>query len=183
LTRPAQGHISTTRHFGGAARRPTVSTSALNVYLEDHWAGSTAGSELVEKLRSKHQGTPQEHFFSELAAAIRADRETLRDLMTRLAVPKNPIKEAAGWTAEKLSRLKLNERLTRSPEVTILLEMETLSLGIEGKLALWKSLQTVADRHPALAATPLDELVRRAQEQLDGLERHRLTVAADALEP
>jgi hypothetical protein len=158
-----------------------VSTDALNVYLEDHWAGAMAGSELAGKLRSKHEGTPQEPFFSELAVAIDADRETLGALMTSLEVPKSRIKEAAGWMVEKLSRLKLNERLTGSPELSTLLEMETLSLGIEGKLALWKSLKTVADRYPPLAAVHLDELIARARQQLDGLERQRLTAAADAL--
>ena len=160
-----------------------MTTDALNMYLEDHWAGAMAGSELAAKLRSKHEGTPQEAFFSELAAAIDADRETLGALMTTLEVPRHRIKEAAGWMVEKLSRLKLNERLTGAPELTPLLELETLSLGIEGKLALWKSLQTVADDYPPLARVRLDELIARAQQQLDGLERQRLTGAADALRP
>ena len=163
--------------------RDAVSRDALNVYLEDHRAGAMAGSELAAKLREKHQGTAQEAFFVELAAAIEADREALGALMTSLEVPKSRIKEAAGWMVEKLSRLKLNERLVGSPEVTSLLELETLSLGVEGKLALWKSLKTVAHHDPSLAATDLDELITRAQQQRDGLERHRLEAAADALRP
>jgi hypothetical protein len=158
-----------------------VSSDAFKVYLQDHWAGGMAGFELARRLRSKYQGTAREPFFEELASAIDADRETLRDLMTTLVVPRNVIKEAAGWIAEKLSRLKFNERLTGSPQLTSLLEMETLSLGIAGKLALWKSLATVADRHPALAATAFDELIGRAQGQLEGLERQRLTIVTDTL--
>ena len=160
-----------------------MSTHALHVYLGDHWAGSTAGSELAGKLRSRFAGTAREPFFTELAAAIDADRETLRALMTSLGVQKSRVKEAAGWIVEKLSRLKLNERLTGAPELTALLEMEALSLGIEGKLALWKGLETVADRYPALAAVRLEGLAGRAREQLEGLEVQRLTAAADALRP
>jgi len=45
------------------------------------------------------------------------------------------VKQAAGWLTEKVHRLGVDERLTRSPDLTLLLQAESLSLGIEGKLA------------------------------------------------
>jgi hypothetical protein len=158
-----------------------VATPPLDVYLTDHLAGAAAGCELAARLRDQHAGTPQEPFYAELATAIETDRATLDRLIARLGIKRNRAKEAAGWLVEKLSRLKLNERLTGSARLTMLLELETLSLGIEGKLALWKSLMSVAETHPVLNTTDFDELRARAEQQLEGLEPHRLAAAVEAL--
>jgi hypothetical protein len=61
------------------------------------------------------------------------------------------------------------------------MEMETLSLGIEGKLGLWKALLEVAPSSPELEATDLTGLADRARRQLDGLEPHRRAAAREAL--
>jgi hypothetical protein len=55
--------------------------------------------------------------------------------------------------------------------------LETLTLGVQGKLALWKALKQITGVHPALAGPRLDDLIRRAQAQHDALERERLTSA------
>jgi hypothetical protein len=158
-----------------------ASKEALTAYLTDHRAGAAAGGELAGRLRDKHRGTAEAPFFSGLAKAIDEDRATLDGLIEQLGLARSRVKETAGWMLERVSRLKLNDRLTGSPQLTTLLQEEALSLGIEGKLALWKSLKAVADDEPALAATNFDELVERAQEQLDGLETRRLAAATNAL--
>ena len=157
-------------------------TNALHVYLNDHRAGSMMGVELARTLRSRFEGTPRGPFFAELAADIEADRATLDALMASLQVTGNVLKQAGGWTAEKLSRLKLNRWFTGSPPLTVLLEIEALSLGVEGKLALWRSLKVIEATSPVLAAAPLDELIERAQRQRDGLERERISEATSVLE-
>ena len=53
--------------------------------------------------------------------------------------------------------------------------VETLALGVFGKLSLWKALAQVADQHPEIAALDLDELIDRAQSQYELLERERLS--------
>ena len=165
----------------GLTSHAAVSEQALNAYLSDHRAGAAAGCELAGRLRDKHRGTAEEPFFSALAKAIDEDRATLDRLIEQLGLVRSRVKETAGWVLEKVSRLKLNDRLTGSPELTTLLQEEALSLGIEGKLALWKSLKAVADDEPALAATNFDALMNRAQTQLDGLEARRLASALNAL--
>jgi hypothetical protein len=59
--------------------------------------------------------------------------------------------------------------------------LESLALGVLGKLKLWKTLQQVADRYPPIAALNLDELIDRAESQYDLLERERLAAGARAL--
>jgi hypothetical protein len=160
-----------------------AATSTLGVYLDDHLAGATAGVELAEKLRSKHEGTALGAALVTLTAEIKQDRATLQELMERLQIHRNPVKQAVGWVSEKLTRLRLNEQLTGSADLTRLLEVEALSLGIEGKLALWRALREAASVDERLAAIGLDELIDRARRQRETLEPHRLEAAAKAFSP
>jgi hypothetical protein len=156
------------------------SLDVLGTYLTDHLAGSAAAVELARKAQSKTADTPLGAFLTGLAEAIEADRQTLVDLIDRLGVDTSPLKQAGASAAEKLSRLRLHERVTGSDALSRLMELESLALGIEGKLRLWRALQAVADRHPAIAATDLDTLVDRATHQLGELEGRRLEAAAAA---
>jgi hypothetical protein len=156
--------------------------SSLKVYLEDHRAGALAGSELAAKLCARHRGRPDEPFYAELARAIDEDRAALDEVMAKLGLSRNRFKETVSWMGERLSRIKFSERMTGSSELSTLFEAETLSLGIEGKLALWKSLKAGSAHDAELrASADFDELIARAQSQLHGLESRRLGAAADLL--
>jgi hypothetical protein len=145
----------------------------LHVYLNDHRSGAMMGVALSRKLRSRFEGTDRGPFFSQLAGDIEADVATLDGLMASLQVRHNAVKHAGGWVGEKVSRLKLNRWFSGSERLAVLLEIEVLALGVEGKLALWRALQGVTDAVPELKPAPLDELVARAEEQRAGLERER----------
>jgi hypothetical protein len=51
-------------------------------------------------------------------------------------------------------------------------ELEVLSLGVEGKAGLWRALNALGD--PALAQFDFDALERRAAEQRLDIEAQRL---------
>ena len=157
-----------------------ASDELLGIYLNDHLAGSAAGLELAEKLRDNNQGTELGNVMTALHHDIEQDRATLEELMGRLEVERHRVKEAAGWLAERLSRLRLSPALTGSADLTRLLETEALSLGIEGKLAMWLALKEYAPRDPRLAATDLDRLIERARSQRRTLEPHRIAAALRA---
>lgn len=158
-------------------------TEPLDVYLNDHFAGSAAAVELVERIRAANEGTPLATHMESLGLEIEEDRDTLGDVMTRLGVVRSTPKQAAAKVLETLSRLRLNERLTGSADVTRLLELETLSVGIEGKVLLWRSLSEVAGARPQLAEFDLGALATRAVSQRAGVEPFRLAAAAAALGP
>jgi len=153
----------------------------LDSYLNDHLAGSAAAVELVERVCANNEGTPLAAHLERLGREVEADRDTLETIMDRLGVPRSSAKQLGGKVLETLSRLRLNERVTGSPHVTRLMELETLSLGIEGKLALWRSLEQVAAERPDLAELDLPALADRAVDQRAGLEPYRLEAAARAL--
>lgn len=158
-----------------------ASTKGLDVYLNDHLAGSVTGSELADKLTEAYAGRPAGSVLSELAGEIKQDRATLAELMDRLGIEKSPVKQVAGWIGEKVTRLKLSDAVLSDQSLKQLLEFETLSLGVEGKLTLWRALREVRDQYPELQVTDLDGLVKRAERQRSMLEDLRLAAARRAL--
>jgi O-acetylhomoserine/O-acetylserine sulfhydrylase-like pyridoxal-dependent enzyme len=59
--------------------------------------------------------------------------------------------------------------------------LETLALGIQGKLALWRALAAVADRVPQLRGVDFAQLQQRAVQQHQRVEDQRLQSARAAL--
>jgi hypothetical protein len=158
-----------------------ASANGLETYLSDHLGGATAGVELAKKISSEYEDTPFGPFLAELTREIEQDKATLDELMERLGIQQSSTKEGTSWIAEKFSRLKLSETLTGDEDMKRLLEFEMLSLGIEGKLSMWRALIEVGPSHAELAATDLAGLVKRAENQRSNLENHRLQVANRAL--
>jgi len=154
-----------------------ASDEALAAYLNDHLAGAAAGIELAEKLLDNNQGTELGQVMATLHADISEDRDALEELMRHLDLDRHPVKEAAGWMLEKVSRLRLNPAMTGSAELTRMQEAEALSLGIEGKLSMWLALKEAAATDRRLAVTDYDHLIERARGQRRALEPHRLAAA------
>jgi hypothetical protein len=152
----------------------------LSTYLNDHLGGSTTGSELAERLVEQNEGTRYHAPLERLATEIKEDRVSLQEIMKRLDISESKVKVAGGWAAEKLSRLKPNDRIVGYSPLSRLLELEGLSTGVQGKLSLWQVLQAIADAEPALKEFDLAELERRAHGQLDTLERLRIDAGREA---
>jgi hypothetical protein len=154
---------------------------AIDVYLNDHLAGAMLGSDLAEQIRQRHEGSPLGELMSSLAREIEEDRLQLVDLMQRMGISRNPIKQATGWLAEKASRVKFRGIGSGEPEQSAFMALETLTLGVQGKASMWKALREVQNQYPPLAATNLEELIARAVKQVDALEHERLAAGALAL--
>src|SRR5688572_10720061 len=105
----------------------------LNIYLNDHFAGATVGLELARRSRSSNRGTSFGDFLTELLAELDSDRTELDTLMSALGTPRDRVKLAGAWVAEKAGRLKLNGRLREYSPLSRLIELEGLKVGIEAK--------------------------------------------------
>ena len=152
----------------------------LGAYLSDHLAGSVAAIDLIDKLREQDEGTPLAAFMTGLKPQIEADQAVLKQLIDRIGEPKNPIKQAGGWVLEKLTRVRFDERVTRSADLSRLLELEMLSVGIEGKLCLWRALRALTGSRPELAELDIDALIAQGEEQRRGVDDHRVQAAVQA---
>jgi hypothetical protein len=160
---------------------PLLGSDLLAIYLNDHLVGATAGLELVRRAQGSNAGTPLGDFLAGLAVEIEEDKEELEGMMDRLGVGKDRLKLAAGWTAEKAGRLKLNGRLTSYSPLSRLVELEGLLIGVAGKRAGWLALLELATREPRLDEEQLQRLLSRAEAQLSELHRHHAEAAGEAL--
>ena len=158
-----------------------MADKAMNVYLNDHLAGAMLGCDLAQQIRDQNENTPLGELMRSLSPQIEQDRQTLIGLMVHMGISKNPVKQAGAWVAEKASRVKFMGLTSGEPELGTFMAVESLALGVQGKLSLWRVLQQVADQHPAIASVDLQELIGRAQTQYDLLEHERLTAGARAL--
>jgi hypothetical protein len=155
--------------------------SKLGIYLNDHYAGAVAGAQLARRAAQANRGTRYGDVLATLAAEIDEDRQSLKLIMQRLGVRPDPAKAAVAWSAEKLGRLKLNGQLTGYSPLSRLEELEILSLGVEGKLAMWRALGRGVD--DGIPEAELEALIKRALSQRRRLERQRLDAAPEALSP
>lgn len=160
-----------------------MTTKSLETYLQDHRAGAAMGAELASRIADEYPQEPFGPVLSELSREVHQDKQALDDLVARLGLQDDPLKQAAGWVAEKVSRLKLTDAMTGDPELKRLLEFEVMAMGIDGKLALWHSLLEVADAYPELDASDLTDLAKRAEAQRASLEDLRRLSARAALAP
>lgn len=155
--------------------------SMLGIYLNDHLAGATAGTELAHRTARSHGDGKNSGTLRRLAAEIAQDRAALLDIMAALGIKVRRYKVGAAWIGEKAGRLKFNGRLfTRSP-LSNLEELEMLRLGVEGKAAGWRTLRTLADTDTRLDPGRLDELISRARRQADLLEDLRVGAASQVV--
>ena len=155
----------------------------LSTYLNDHLAGATAGLELARRSRTANRGNRYGDYLDALAGEIERDRDTLLEVMRRLDIGVDHAKQVVAWLAEKLGRLKPNGRVVGYSPLSRLVELELLALGVEGKRALWRSLDRAVGEDPRLAGIDFAELGRRAQAQRRQLEGRRLRAAGEAFAP
>jgi hypothetical protein len=158
-----------------------MTENGLGIYLNDHLAGATFGSDLARQIHEHNEGTPLGRLMGSLATEIEEDRQTLIELMELLGTSKNPVKQATTWMAEKMSRPKFSGLAADDPGPGTFLGLETLALGVAGKMSLWIALKTVADDYPALETAQLDRLIERAAAQRGVLERERVGAGRQAL--
>jgi hypothetical protein len=152
----------------------------LAIYLNDHLAAATAGVELVRRAAGSHSGDRGEELTA-LAEEIAEDREALRDLMKRLGVTENPLKEAAGWLGEKLGRLKPNGHLVSRSPLSDVLELEMLRTGTAARIAGFQVLRAVAAHDSRVTREEMETLLDRAQDHAERLYKLHLQVAKENL--
>jgi hypothetical protein len=153
----------------------------LGIYLNDHLAGATIGMELARRARGSNRDNEYGEVLGRIAQEIDEDRATLQQLMDRLEVRRDHTKVIFGWVAEKVGRLKPNGQLTGYSPLSRLIELESLALGITGKLSLWEALIEVADEDTRLDRAELGRLSQRTERQRADVWRLRQRAAREAL--
>jgi hypothetical protein len=147
----------------------------LGTYLNDHLAGATVGRELSKRAADENSGTPLGDFLGRLHDEIVEDRQTLLDVMDAVDVGEDRLKTVAARVGERVGRLKPNGNLLSYSPLSRVVELEGLSLGVQGKASLWRALGAHDD--PRLEPFDFAALERRAKRQYGGIEKHRIESA------
>lgn len=171
--------MPTTPHAGASGIDPR----RMAIYLNDHLAGATVGVELARRASASNRGSELGRFLARLVREVEEDRSALERVMEQLGLPQDRLKVLVGWAGEKVGRLKPNGQLTGYSPLSRVVELEGLSLGVEGKLAAWRSLERAVGGDARLEGIDFGALVARATEQRRELERHRLDATDLALTP
>ncbi|WP_426361740.1 hypothetical protein [Streptomyces sp. E-08] len=168
----------------GRSRSPSPDPDRLlRIYLNDHYAGSAAGDALVRRMARVHEQGPAGARLRALVDEIAEDRTSLVEIMASLDVPVMRTRALVLRCAERVGRAKLNGRLVSRSPLSDVLEFESLRLGVEGKLALWRSLRELARGDDRIDAGTVDRLAARAEHQSAQLEDLRLAAVDLALAP
>jgi hypothetical protein len=110
-----------------------------------------------------------------------ADRRELQAIVDRLGVTESTSRKTAAWLSERFARLKLVVDDPGDGSFFLFEAIELLSLGIEGKQALWRTLASMAPDVEGLQGVDYDRLMARAMAQRETLEPALLHLAKAAL--
>ena len=157
-----------------------MANESLTTYLNDHLAGSVVALELLDHLKNDGAGTAEASTLAGVHAEIEADRQELEAFMAQLGIAVSAPRKATGWLVEKLSEIKLHLDDAGDGALRRLEALETISLGIAGKEALWHALAAAAEEVPELGGLDYVRLARRAATQRAVVESLRLRAAQEA---
>ena len=145
----------------------------LDSYLNDHLAGSISVLELLAHWVEVHEGEPLGSFFVETEREIKADQDTLRDVMRTLGVEESKMRQAGAWAAEKVGRARLMIAGDEQGSLGLVLTLEGLIMGVTGKKLMWRAL--AATKLPRLNSYNFEQLQGRAEQQVERIEAERIS--------
>ena len=131
--------------------------------------------ELMDHLKQT-QNVEQLLWLEKLHAEIAEDQQILKEIISGLGSEESWTRKTTAWVAEKFSRIKLQLSET-SADLGLLQSLETLELGITGKKGLWKALLLISPAYSFHPAISFEELIKRAEGQLEEVEIQRLKTA------
>ena len=149
------------------------SMKELASYLNDHLAGSIGALELIAHWAEAHKGEPLGSFFVETEREIKADQETLRDVMRTLGIEESKVRQAGAWAAEKVGRARLMIAGDEQGSLGLVLTVEGLIMGVTGKKLMWRAL--AAAKLPRLNNYNFEQLQGRAEQQVERIEAERIS--------
>jgi len=158
-----------------------ISDSNLGLYLTDHFAGSVLAVELLDQLMKSCAAAETVSALGGLRDEIEQDRRELKRFMDGLNIAESRPRKSAAWMSAKLTEMKLRLEDGAAGPLRLLESVEIVALGIDGKRALWRSLEAAAEIVPELRRVDFAGLAERAVEQRRRAEEIRLSAARAAL--
>lgn len=159
------------------ARRSSAAAEkqdALIAYLRDHLAGAGVAIEVVRRLASTEDNSPDGHLFRHLWKELEQDRATAQSLLSQLGASSRSPKRTAGSASGRLLGLVAGGK---PGDLSLLRTLEALAIGIQGKRCMWRALQELGTG-PSTGGETFAELEARAVRQWERVEQRRRALAA-----
>ncbi|MCU1395505.1 MAG: hypothetical protein JWM34_3933 [Ilumatobacteraceae bacterium] len=134
----------------------------LAIYLEDHAAGATAGSQRASRLAEAEADSPDGPALAAFAEDVAADLQALLAIMGTIDIQPSRLKARVASVGERIGALKPNGRITERSPLSTIVELEAMQMAVRGKRSLWETLRATLPS----AAVDLDALLARADDQL-----------------
>jgi len=150
----------------------------LVTYLHDHLAGANFAVELLQRLSDAYPRHETGLFAAEILVDVEADREILKEIIQRVGTSPLELKDVMAWLGEKASRPKFSD--TQPDGLGPFEALETLALGITGKLSLWHTLSSVGAFDQRLSEWDFASLAARAEDQRARVDEYRLSITPAA---
>ena len=151
-------------------------------YLEDHVAGSEAGSRIVGSLMRQHPYTDLGDVMIRFELQFDEEREVLRTAIHRLGGGSAPSITAQVFGVAGSMVAVARRIVVAEPAPSPFEQLESLAVGVWGKRLMWGALARMASDDPRLADIEFERLIEMAESQEIDLLRLRdeelATVAA-----
>jgi hypothetical protein len=157
-----------------------VSRDHIATYLKDHLAGSEAALEILDHLERAHGTGIVGDMVRRLRPEFIEERKEIGKLLDQLDASTSVPRRVVGWLSEKALELKLIADDPGGGSLRLLEAVETLKLGVHGKLGLWKALEANEQLIPVFATVQYEPLIGQAEAQETLIESVRLDAARSA---
>ncbi len=160
-----------------------MNTKSLGIYLDDHSAIMQGELELIARCCRSQQAGPLREFLGQLEREVIAQQTIVKDVKTRIGIHsrwEGQLKSGAAWIAEKVGRLKLNGSLLSYSPLSRVVELESLSVAACERVALWNTLDALADADSRLDGITFTFFQEQAENHLATLASYRRAAAMEA---
>jgi hypothetical protein len=157
-----------------------VSRDHIATYLKDHLAGSEAALEILDHLERTHGTGIVGDMVRRLRPEFIEERKEIGKRLDQRDQSTSVPRRVVGWLSEKALELKLIADDPGGGSLRLLEAVETLKLGVHGKLGLWKALEANEQLIPVFATVQYEPLISQAEAQETLIESVRLDAARSA---
>ena len=127
---------------------PPFDRAALQVYLNDHLAGSVGAFQLMDRLCSAHADRRLGDLLDGLRYEVKEEQTILQNLLASIGGTESTVAKTIAWVGEKVSRFKIGPGGHDSSGLMLFEALEALSLGFWGRRSLWWTLAQLAREAP-----------------------------------
>lgn len=140
-----------------------MASTALQIYLDDHLALMTAEAALAKRVAEEHDPSELSLYLEIYRTEVDRQHSFIAKMIQLAGYEPSMLKQAVGWVAEKIGRLKPNDTEDNNRGLTKVVEIEALIHAANSRVLLWETIAAlpVAPSHePTLNFEVLAENTR-----------------------